>query len=89
MKKTDALMWVMRVHEAIRKLPDNVDINNFDCTLYGMNCENRISIFLNNPIEVKNEVARNVTTYESGSKHITVSDSYGVNYWWAERADDD
>ena len=84
MNKTDALMWVMRVHEAIRRLPEDAEVNGVDLTLYRID-GNRISIYLSGEHEIKNAVARNETYFSEGSgKRVTVSDSYGVDYWWCE-----
>ena len=89
MNKTDAIMWLMRTHEAIRKLPDDACINSIGLTLYSIN-GNKISIFVDGPVDIQNVVARSEENYKNTHrKHITLSDSYGVDYWWAEDIKDD
>lgn len=88
MNNTDALLWIMRAHEAIRKLPEGTDINSVDVTLYGGG--NRIKLFLNGETEIRNIVTKTVTKYKDGkSGRVEVSDSYGVDYWWGVDFDDD
>ena len=89
MNKTDTLMWLMRAHEAIRKLPEGTNINSVSLTLYSIN-GNRINLFVDGPVKIKNPVTRDEKYYENTrSKHVTVSDSNGVDYWWAEDIEDD
>ena len=61
MDKTNTLMWLMRAHEAVRKLPDDAVINSVDVTLYGDG--NRIKLFLNRKAEIPNIVTRSVIRY--------------------------
>lgn len=88
MNKTNTLLWLMRAHEAVRKLPDGTDINNVDVTLYGDG--NRIKIFLNGGAEIRNIVAKEIYHYKDcNSGRVEISDSYGVDYWWGVDFDDD
>lgn len=88
MNKTDTLLWLMRAHEAVRKLPDGADINGVDLTLYGDG--NRIRMFLNGDTKISNIVAKQVIRYKDcDSGRVEVSDSYGVDYWWGVDFDDD
>ena len=50
MNKTDALLWTQRLHEAIRKLPDDARIHAFE-TRYESDLGLRIEIHLSAPIE--------------------------------------
>lgn len=88
MKKTETLLWLMRAHEAVRKLPDDMEINSVDICLYGDG--NRIRLFLQGDPQVRNEVARNVCKYAGGEcGRVEISDSNGVDYWWGVDFDDD
>lgn len=88
MNKTDAIMWLMRAHEAVRKLPDDANINSVDVTLYGDG--NRIRMFLDGDTEIRNIVTKQVIRYKDcDSGRVEVSDSYGVDYWWGVDFDDD
>lgn len=88
MDKTNTLMWLMRAHEAVRKLPDDAVINSVDVTLYGDG--NRIKIFLNRKTEISNIVTRSVIRYKDcDSGRVEISDSYGVEYWWGVDFDED
>ena len=87
MNKTDTLMWLMRAHEAVRKLPEGTDINSVDVTLYGGG--NRVKLFLNGEVEIRNIVAKQEICYKDGnSGRVDVLDSYGVVYWWGVDFDD-
>ena len=88
MNKTDTLLWLMRAHEAVRKLPDDAQLNDIDIRLYGDG--NLINIFLGKDTEIRSLVSRNVIHYaNSNSGRVEVSDSYGVDYWWWVDFDDD
>ena len=88
MDKTNTLMWLMRAHEAVRKLPDDAVINSVDVTLYGDG--NRIKLFLNRKAEIPNIVTRSVIRYKDcDSGRVEISDSYGVEYWWGVDFDED
>ena len=81
MKKINALLWLMRAHEAVRKLPADADINSIGVTLYGDG--NKINIFLRDETEIKNVVSREVIKYADCNRgRVEVSDSSGVDYWW-------
>jgi len=92
MNKTDTLMWLMRAHEAIRKLPEGTDINSVAITLYGDG--NRINIYLDAPVELKGAVCQNTIRYTSGTKplnygRVEVSDCNGIDYWWGVEFNED
>jgi len=88
MNKTNTLMWLMRAHEAVRKLGDDVNINGVDLTLYGDG--NRIRVYLDGDTEISNIVTRTVVRYrDSNSGRVDCSDSNGVDYWWGVDFDDD
>jgi len=88
MNKTDTLMWLMRAHEAIRKLPADTKFNDVDIQLYGS--DNKIRIFLDGETEIKNVVRKDVLKYrDCHCGRVEVSDSYGVEYWWGVDFDDD
>lgn len=87
MNKTDTLLWLMRAHEAVRKLPDGAGINSVDITLYGDG--NRVKVFLNGETDIKNAVTNSVERYpNTNSGRVEISDSYGVTYWWGVDFDD-
>ena len=89
MNKTDTLLWLMRAHEAVRKLPDDANINSVDVTLYKTD-GNKINVFLNCETEIRNIVSKSAIRYkDSDSGRVEVSDSYGVDYWWGVDFDDD
>lgn len=88
MNKTDTILWLMRAHEAVRKLPESAVINGVDLTLYGNG--NRVRIFLDGETEIGNIVTRQVIRYnDSNSGRVDCSDSNGVDYWWGVDFDDD
>lgn len=88
MNKTETLLWLMRAHEAVRRLPEGTDINSVDVTLYGDG--NRIRLFLDGDTDIRNIVTKTVSRYSSGdSGRVEVSDSYGVDYWWGVDFDAD
>ena len=94
MNKTDALMWLMRAHEAIRKLPDGADINGVDITLYNID-GNKISLYMNKPVKLNNIVTKTEKRYKDDTKgtpsrygRVEVSDSNGIDYWWGCKFDD-
>ena len=88
MNKTDTLLWLMRAHEAIRKLPEDANINSVDICLYGDG--NRIKLFLDDDHKFQNIVSRNVCKYSDGQfGRVEISDSNGIDYWWGVYFDDD
>ncbi len=88
MNKTDTLLWLMRAHEAIRRLPSDAKVSDVDIRLYGDG--NRINIFLSGETEIRNIVTKQVIRYKDCDHgRIEISDSFGVDYWWGVEFDDD
>ena len=88
MNKTETLLWLMRAHEAVRKLPEDAEINGVVLSLYDKT--DRIRVFMDGPVDVKNAVSRTAVKYnEIGSGREDVRDSNGVVYWWAVRFSED
>lgn len=92
MNKTDTLMWLMRAHEAIRKLPEGTEINSVEVTLYSDG--NRIRLFLDGPVALDNIVIKSTLRYSSNGQptkygRTEASDSNGIDYWWSVEFNED
>lgn len=88
MNKTDTILWLMRAHEAIRKLPEGTEINSVEVCLYGEG--NRITVFLNDKAKIKNIVQKTVIRYKDSDRgRVECLDSSGTTFWWGCDFDDD
>ena len=53
MTKGEALLWTARLHEAIRCLPDDADIYNFDLAYdHGNSTERKVTLLLYAPVDI-------------------------------------
>ena len=79
MTKTDALLWVQRIHESIRMLPDDVYIHGFDL-LYDCDLKkNRAEIHTKDPLTGDVYLGKKYSGWHSENKAL----SNGCSAWWA------
>ena len=80
MNKTDALLWVQRIHEGIRALPEDAKIFGFEFSYNYTLQEHKAEIHLQEPLV---GVERTVGSRFSGWHAEYAALTKGVSAWWA------
>ena len=86
MNKTETLLYIERLREGIRKLPEDAEIYGFDYCYHGDYKKKMASIHLMRPLE---GVAAVPSTRYSGWHEMRLQLLPDVYAWWAETEESD